>query len=48
MSSVNTSTVAPEKKIKLIYFPLMGRAEPIRMLLTHARVKYIDERVTFE
>ena len=26
----------------------MGRAEPIRMLLTHAQVNFIDERISFQ
>ena len=36
------------KTMKLMYFPIMGRAEPIRMLLTHAQVEFEDERVSFE
>ncbi len=32
---------------KLIYFPAYGRAEPTRMLLDHAGVKFEDEQVAF-
>ena len=32
---------------KLIYFPLYGRAEAIRMLLNHANVKFEEENITF-
>lgn len=31
---------------KLIYFPLCGRAESIRMVLAHAKVTYEDERIS--
>ena len=37
-----------QKKLKLIYFPFMGRAESIRLLLTHAQVDFEDERVSFD
>jgi len=32
----------------LVYFDLMGRGEPIRLLLNHAGVQFKDERFTFE
>ena len=32
---------------KLIYFPAYGRAEPTRMLLNHAGVKFEEENVEF-
>ena len=34
--------------IKLNYFGLYARAEPIRMLLNKANVDFVDNRVTFE
>lgn len=33
---------------KLMYFGVYARAEPIRMLLNLAKVKYEDDRVSFE
>ena len=33
---------------KLIYFPLHARASSMRMLLSHARVEYEDEVISFE
>jgi len=32
--------------LKLIYFPVMGRVESIRMLLTHADINFEDERLS--
>ena len=32
---------------KLIYIPLHGRAEPTRMLLNYAGIKFEDERIPF-
>mgnify|MGYP006110567115 CR=1 FL=1 len=34
--------------MKIVYFDVYGRGEPIRMLLTHAKVAFEDERLTFE
>lgn len=34
--------------IKIHYFGMHGRAEPIRMLLSHAKVEYEDLRFSFE
>ena len=31
---------------KLVYFPVYGRGECIRMLATHAKIEFVDERVT--
>ena len=33
---------------KLTYFGVYARAEPVRMLLAHAKVEFEDERITFE
>ena len=33
---------------KLVYFGLYGRGEKLRVLLSHAKVEFEDERVTFE
>ena len=33
--------------MKLTYFPAYARAEPIRMLLNHANVKFTDNRIGF-
>jgi len=33
---------------KLIYFGVYARAEPIRILLHHAKVEYEDKRISFE
>ena len=32
--------------MKLYYWPIYGRAEPIRMMLKHAQVPYEDVEVT--
>ena len=32
---------------RLLYFPVGGRAEPIRMMLNHAKVDFVDERPDF-
>ena len=32
---------------KLIYFPAFGRADYIRMLLDHAKVKFEEETIQF-
>ena len=34
--------------LRLLYFPLRARAEPLRMLLRHAKVPYVSEQITFE
>ena len=34
--------------MKLVYFPVHARAAAIRMLLSHARVEYTDETISFE
>ena len=44
----SASRVAPQGKPRLHYFPLMGRAEPIRILLAHAQVDYDDVRLSFD
>ena len=33
---------------KVIYFPLYGRAEPIRIALAHAKADWEDERIPGE
>ena len=33
-------------KLKLVYFQLYGKAESIRMLLTHAKVPFEDKRLS--
>ena len=34
--------------MKLYYFGVYGRAEPIRMLLAHAKIEYEDVRLDHE
>ena len=36
------------EKPRLTYFDMGGRADPIRMLLWHAKVDFEDERLSFE
>ena len=37
-----------ESKLKLTYFPLKGRAEPIRLTLVAGGIEFEDERINFE
>jgi hypothetical protein len=48
VSLYNNKIAKVNNKPELIYFGGYGRAEPIRMLLAHAQVKYDDVRITFE
>lgn len=42
------SVKRPREKPLLIYFPIHGKGEPIRMLANFARVDFEDKRVTFD
>ncbi len=35
-------------KLKLVYFNIRGRAEPARLMLAYAKVKYEDVRIPMD
>ena len=48
MGCESSADTMQKKKIVLSYFDVYGRAEPVRMMLSHAKVDFVDDRIAFE
>ena len=44
----SAEAASQEKKLILSYFDTYGRGEPARMMLSHAKVDFIDDRISFK